>query len=84
MLSRKGSSETPWEIDPALSRRAYGVYCIPKIIENSINDFLDRHGFTIEDIRSGRCRLAYLADGPYGIPLLEEDGPKTDTFSSNT
>jgi nickel-dependent lactate racemase len=84
MLSRKEFSEIPCEIDSALFRSACGVYFIPKIIEKSINDFLDRHGFTIEDIRSGRCRLAYLADGPYGIPLLEEGGQKMDTFSSNT
>jgi len=42
---------------------------IPAIIEAAIADFLAKRGFTAADVASGRCRIAYLADGPYGIPL---------------
>jgi len=42
---------------------------IPAIIDAAIADFLKRRGFTHADIAAGRCRVAFLADGPYGIPL---------------
>ena len=43
------------------------------VVEGAVADLLARRGFAPEDVAAGRCRLAYLADGPYGIPL--GDGP---------
>ncbi len=42
---------------------------IPAVIDVAVADFLEKRGFTPADVASGRCRIAYLADGPYGIPL---------------
>jgi len=35
----------------------------------AVTRFLARRGFAESDIASGRLRVAFLADGPYGIPL---------------
>ncbi|PKL75315.1 MAG: hypothetical protein CVV27_16025 [Candidatus Melainabacteria bacterium HGW-Melainabacteria-1] len=39
------------------------------VIERAVAGFLAKRGFTAEDVAKGRCRIAWLADGPYGIPV---------------
>jgi len=39
------------------------------VIECAVAAFLAKRGFTADDVAAGRCRVAWLADGPYGIPL---------------
>lgn len=38
-------------------------------VGGSVADILARRGFTEADVASGRFRVAFMADGPYGIPL---------------
>lgn len=39
------------------------------VVESAVRDYLSEHGYTDQDVKSGRCRIAYLSDGPYGIPV---------------
>ncbi len=39
-------------------------------IRAAVSRFLSRRGLDESDIASGRIRAAFLADGPYGIPLV--------------
>ncbi|MCX7774722.1 MAG: nickel-dependent lactate racemase [Spirochaetaceae bacterium] len=48
---------------------------IPAIIDAAVANFLKKRNFTLADVASGRCRIAYLADGPYGIPIYAGDQP---------
>jgi nickel-dependent lactate racemase len=41
---------------------------VPRVIQGAIAGFLARRGFTNADVAAGRVRVAWLADGPYGIP----------------
>ena len=51
------------------SRIAPCIEDVAAVIEGAVSDFLARRGFSIEDVATGRCRIAFLADGPYGIPF---------------
>ena len=68
-----------WRDLPGLDGRSFlpaDRYAAPdahdtaSIIEAAMAAFLAKRGFTAEDVAAGRCRVAYLADGPYGIPFL--------------
>ncbi len=47
------------------------------VIEGAVADFLARRGWNAADVASGKCRIAWLADGPYGIPLAPAAAPGT-------
>lgn len=51
------------------AHEATGKDDIPAIIDAAVTSFLEKRGFTAADVASGHCRIAFLADGPYGIPL---------------
>jgi hypothetical protein len=40
-----------------------------EVISRAVARFLARRGFAESDVASGAVRLAWLADGPYGIPI---------------
>jgi nickel-dependent lactate racemase len=41
---------------------------VPEMIAKAVARFLSRRGFAEADVAAGRVRIAWLADGPYGIP----------------
>jgi len=47
------------------------------VVAGAVQAFLTERGFTSADLAEGRCRVAYLADGPYGIPYAvgESENP---------
>lgn len=45
---------------------------VKTVIENAVRDFLKERGFSEEDLIDGKCRIAFLSDGPYGIPMLRQ------------
>lgn len=45
------------------------------VIEGAVAGFLAKRGFTEGNVAAGRCRIAWLADGPYGIPLRVKAQP---------
>ncbi len=42
---------------------------VPAFLKAAISRYLKSRGYTKSDLTSGRCCAAFLADGPYGIPL---------------
>ena len=40
------------------------------VVENAVDDFLERGGFTRADVARGKFRIAFLSDGSYGIPII--------------
>ncbi|TXT51467.1 MAG: hypothetical protein FD137_14 [Spirochaetes bacterium] len=42
---------------------------VPAVVNVAVERFLARRGFTLQDVAEGVCHIAYLADGPYGIPM---------------
>ena len=42
---------------------------VPAFLRAAVSRFLARRGFAESDVASGRLRVAFLADGPYGIPI---------------
>lgn len=70
-----------WKIVPGTDGRRYlprrggaaaGMEDAPAVIEGAVAELLARKGFTERDVATGRCRIAYLVDGPYGIPFRRE------------
>jgi nickel-dependent lactate racemase len=43
---------------------------VAEVVKRAVSRFLARRGMTESDVASGRVRIAWLADGPYGIPLM--------------
>ena len=48
---------------------------LPRVVEASVHRFMLSRGFGPRDVAEGRFRIAFLADGPYGIPLPREEEP---------
>ena len=46
-----------------------GPNAAASVVRAAVARFLARRGATESDVASGKIRIAYLADGPYGIPL---------------
>ncbi len=46
---------------------------LPRVVEASVHRFMLSRGFGPRDVAEGRFRIAFLADGPYGIPLPQEE-----------
>ncbi len=42
---------------------------VPEFLQAAIDRYLHLRGYTRSDLASGKCRAAFLADGPYGIPM---------------
>jgi nickel-dependent lactate racemase len=42
---------------------------VPDFIDAAIRRFLSKRGAAASDVASGKLRVAFLADGPYGIPI---------------
>ena len=42
---------------------------VSAVIRNALSHYLERNGLQAADIASGKCRVAFLQDGPYGVPL---------------
>lgn len=42
---------------------------IALVIQAALQEFLEKRGFTPEDILDRTCRVAFLSEGPYGIPV---------------
>lgn len=39
------------------------------VVRTALQNYLEEHSLTSDDIRTGKCRIAYLSEGPYGIPV---------------
>ena len=42
---------------------------VAEVVRRSVARFLAGRGLSESDVASGKARVAWLADGPYGIPL---------------
>ena len=42
---------------------------VPRVIERAVAWYLEKAGYHPRDVAAGRYRVAFLADGPYGIPI---------------
>jgi nickel-dependent lactate racemase len=49
------------------------------VVEKAVDDFLKRRGFTQADVAEGRFRIAFLSDGPYGIPMVQAKKHRSDS-----
>lgn len=46
-----------------------GNAAVAAVVENAVAAVLKKRGATEEDVRTGRFRIAYLAEGPYAVPM---------------
>ncbi len=49
---------------------------VAEVVRKAVSRFLARRGMTESDVASGRVRVAWLADGPYGIPIGQLPGAR--------
>ena len=56
--------------DTATAATATAAEEVAEVVKRAVTRFLARRGMTEADVACGRVRVAWLADGPYGIPLM--------------
>jgi len=65
-LGRSGASSLPVA---SLAYREAAEREVSEVVRRAVERYLSSRGLAESDVASGRARVAWLADGPYGIPM---------------
>ena len=45
---------------------------IATVVKKALCEYLEKKGLTEDDIKNGKCKVAFLSEGPYGIPMVRQ------------